>query len=257
MNLKELFDLQGRVAIVTGGSMGLGKQMAEALADAGADLALCARKVEKCEETAAEISRSTGKGVMALKCDVSDAGEVQKMVDAVVEKFGRIDILVNNAGIAWVGSPEKIPVPDWEKVLKVNVTGVFLCSQAVGRVMIEQKQGKIINIASVAGLAGISERILDTISYNTSKGAVVNFTRDLAVKWAKYNINVNAIAPGFFPSHMTEWVIENRSQALLEAIPLGRCGGEDDLRGVVVFLASRASDYITGEVIRADGGLAM
>jgi len=253
VDVRDLFDLAGRTAIVTGGGSGLGRQMAHALADCGADLVLCARKVERCEETAAELEPS-GVRVLALACDVRDPAQVQAVVERTVSDFGGVDILVNNAGTSWGASPEETPLDGWEKVLDVNVTGPFLFSQAAGRVMIERGHGKVINVASVAAFRGAPQEALNAIAYNTSKGALVSFTRDLAVKWARYGINVNAIAPGWFPSEMSQEVLRRSGDALRARIPLGRYGGPDDLKGAVVFLASAASDYVTGVTLPVDGG---
>ncbi|MCL4517546.1 MAG: SDR family oxidoreductase [Firmicutes bacterium] len=253
MDVRRLFDLTGRVAIVTGGSMGLGMQFARALAELGANLALCARKVERCEEAAGELRR-LGVKALALRCDVTNPSEVEQMVSRTLEEFGRIDILVNNAGVSWGGPLEDLPLEQWNRVMAANTTGAFLCAQAVGRVMIRQKRGKIINLASVAGLGGSPPEVMDAVVYSASKGAVIAFTRDLACKWARYHINVNAIAPGWFPTHMSEWIIEHRKEFLLSHIPLGRFGGEDDLKGAVAFLASDAANYVTGHVLVVDGG---
>jgi len=253
VHVRELFDLAGRTAIVTGGGSGLGRQMAHALAECGADLVLCARKVERCEQTAAELE-ALGVRALALACDVRDPAQVQAVVDRTVADFGGVDILVNNAGTSWGAAPEETPLEAWEKVLDVNVTGPFLFTQAAGRVMIERKRGKVINVASVAAFRGASPEAMNAIAYNTSKGALVSFTRDLAVKWARHGINVNAIAPGWFPSDMSEKVLERAGDRLRERIPLGRYGGPDDLKGAVVFLASAASDYVTGITIPVDGG---
>jgi NAD(P)-dependent dehydrogenase (short-subunit alcohol dehydrogenase family) len=250
MSVRELFDLGGKVAIVTGGGSGLGRQMAEGLAEAGAELALCARNVERCEETAAALPTRA----LALPCDVRDYDSVNAMVARVVHELGRVDILVNNAGTVWGAAPEDMPLEGWQKVVDVNLTGVFLCAQAVGRAMIERGEGgKIVNIASVAGLHGAPAEIVDTLPYHATKGGVIALTRDLAWKWARHGINVNAIAPGWFPSDMANFVIERRPQ-LAERIPLGRFGGPEDLKGAVVFLASRASDYVTGHTLVVDGG---
>jgi len=254
LNVKQLYDLSGKVAIVTGGSTGLGKQMAEGMAEAGANLVICARNLDKCEQTAAEISK-LGIEVLAVKCDITNMAEVNNLVTQALDKFGKIDILVNNAGISWAGKPEEIGYSDWLKVMDVNVNGVFLCAQAVGKQMITRKQGKIINIASIAGLVGTAEEVLDTIPYNTSKAAVINFTRDLAVKWAKYQININAIAPGFFPTHLSKGILEHRGERILRDVPLQRFGGDDEIKGIAVFLAAPASNYITGHTIVVDGGM--
>ncbi|HKM47518.1 MAG TPA: SDR family oxidoreductase [Terriglobales bacterium] len=252
MNVKQLFDLTGRVAIVSGGSMGLGRQMAEGLAEAGANLVLCARKKERCEE-AAEGLRSLGVQALALECDVKDKAAIQQVVDATLRQLSRIDILINNAGVSWGASVEEMTLEQWDKVLSTNLTGTFLFCQAVGKAMAAQASGKIINIASVAGLGGASSE-LQAIGYHASKGGVIAFTKDLACKWAPHNIQVNAIAPGWFPTHMSGWVIENRKDSLLEKIPLGRFGSDHDLKGAAVFLASDASAYVTGHVLVVDGG---
>lgn len=252
MNVKQLFDLTGRVAIVSGGSIGLGRQMAEGLAEMGANLVLCARKKERCEQAAEEL-RALGVQALALACDVRDRAAIQAVVEATLASFGRIDILVNNAGVSWAAPVEEMTLEQWDKVLSTNLTGTFLFCQAAGKAMLEQRSGKIINVASVAGLGGASAE-LQAIGYHASKGGVIAFTKDLACKWAPHNIQVNAIAPGWFPTHMSEWVIEHRKESLLPKIPLGRFGGDDDLKGAAVFLASAASAYVTGHVLVVDGG---
>lgn len=254
MRVQELFDLSGKVAIVTGGGSGLGRQMAVALAESGADLVLCARKVERCEETAAEVER-LGRRALALSCDVRDPEQIENVVSAAVAELGRIDILVNNAGTSWGASPEDVPREGWQKVIDVNLTGSFLFAQQAGRVMIEQGDGgKIVNVASVAAFRGAPQAAMNAIAYNASKGGVVALTIDLAVKWAPHRINVNAIAPGWFPTEMSGSTIEAGREAFLRRIPLGRFGGEEDLKGTIAFLASAASDYVTGQTILVDGG---
>lgn len=256
MNVKELFDLTGKTAVVTGGYTGIGRQMAFALAEAGANVVVCARNLEGCEKTAREIADSTGVKTLALKCDVSSEADVVKMVSDTVAKFSSLDILVNNAGIAMGGLPEETKLEDWDKILNINLTGTFLCAREAAKEMIKAGRGKIINISSVMGYQTTS--VVSAPAYVASKGAVVTLTKDLAIRWVKHNINVNAIAPGWFPTNMTEPVISpefmDMGKELLASIPAGRFGGEDDLKGVTVLLASRASDYITGEVIVVDGG---
>jgi len=253
-SVPQLFDLIGKVAIVTGGGSGLGRQMASALAEAGADLVLCARKVERCEETAADVER-LGRRALALPCDVRDPAQVEEVVRSAVAELGRIDILVNNAGTSWGAAPEDVPREGWQKVLDVNLTGTFQFAQQAGRVMIEQGGGgKIVNVASVAAFRGAPQAAMNAIAYNASKGGVVALTIDLAVKWAPHGINVNAIAPGWFPTEMSGSTIEAGRDAFLRRIPLGRFGGDDDLKGTVVFLASAASDYVTGQTLLVDGG---
>lgn len=253
MHVKELFDLTGKTAIVTGGGRGLGEQIALGFAEAGANVVVCSRKVEACEEVSAKL-KELGVRSLAIKCDVTKHEDIVNLVSETIKEFGRIDILVNNSGATWGAPAATMPLEAWEKVLKVNVTGTFLMSQAVGQHMIEQGSGKIINIASVAGLGGTDPRFMDTIGYNTSKGAVITFTKDLAVKWGQHNINVNAIAPGFFPTKMSEVLIERGKDHFLSGTPLRRFGNDHDLKGVALFLASNASNFITGDVIVVDGG---
>ncbi len=262
VNVKQLFDLTGRVAIVTGGSIGLGRQMAEGLAEMGADLVLCARKQERCHQAAEELQQ-LGVKAIALGCDVKNPDSIQEMVEATLSQFGRIDVLINNAGISWGAPVEEMRLEDWNKVIETNLTGTFLCAQAVGKVMIRQGRGengagknsagKIINIASVAGLGGAPAE-LPAIGYHASKGGVISFTKDLACKWASHNIQVNAIAPGWFPTHMSNRVLEHHEELFLSHIPLRRFGNEHDLKGAAVFLASAASNYVTGHVLVVDGG---
>jgi NAD(P)-dependent dehydrogenase (short-subunit alcohol dehydrogenase family) len=252
VNVRKLFDLTGRVAIVSGGSMGLGLQMAEGLAEMGANVAICARKKDRCE-VAAEALRKHNVRTLALGCDVKDKSAIERVVDETLTEFGHVDILVNNAGVSWGAPVEEMTLEQWDKVLDTNLTGTFLFCQAVGKAMVAQGAGKIINIASVAGLSGGSAE-LQAIGYHASKGGVISFTKDLACKWAPHNIQVNAIAPGWFPTHMSGWVIEQHKQSLLSKIPLGRFGGDHDLKGAAVFLASDASAYVTGHVLVVDGG---
>jgi gluconate 5-dehydrogenase len=253
MNVKDLFDLTGKTAIVTGGGSGIGRDMAQALAEAGANLVLCARKAERCEQAAEELG-ALGVEALGLRCDVRDPEEVQRVVERTTEELGRIDILVNNAGTSWGAPPEEVPLEGWQKVIDVNLTGVFLFSQAAGRTMIaDGSGGKIVNIASVAGLGGAPAEVMDAVPYHASKGGVIAFTRDLACKWAAHGINVNAIAPGWFPSDMSRLVLERNPQTV-ERIPLRRVGGRDDLKGAILYLASSASDYVTGHTLVVDGG---
>ena len=254
MKPAELFDLSGRTAIVTGGGSGIGRQMATGLAEAGANIVLGARKPERCEEVAADLERDLGIRAYGLRCDVRDPDAVQAVVDRTRAELGSIDILVNNAGTSWGAAAEDHPLEGWQKVIDVNLTGVFLFAQAAGRVMIEQKAGKIVNIASVAAFGGAPPDLMNAVAYNASKAGVVGFTRDLATKWAQHGINVNAIAPGWFPSDMNKALLDARPDAYLEHIPLRRFGGPDDLKGAAVFLASRASDFVTGQVVVVDGG---
>jgi NAD(P)-dependent dehydrogenase (short-subunit alcohol dehydrogenase family) len=253
MGVRELFDLTGRTAIVTGGGSGIGRQMADALAELGAAIVICARKLERCEQAAAELSE-LGVQTLALRCDLRRPGDVQAVVDKTVEQFGRVDVLVNDAGTTWGAPAVETPLHGWQKVIDVNLTGLFLMSQAVARQMMAQGGGVIVNIASVAGLRGSPPGILDAVAYSASKGGVITLTRDLAWKWAPHGIRVNAIDPGWFPSDMSRLLLDRHGDELLSGIPLGRFGGTEDLKGAVAFLASPASAYVTGHTLVVDGG---
>jgi NAD(P)-dependent dehydrogenase (short-subunit alcohol dehydrogenase family) len=252
VKMGQIFDLAGRVAIVSGGSVGLGRQMAEGLAEMGANLVLCARKKERCLQTAEELQQ-LGVQVLAFGCDVKDPASIGEVVDATMKHFGRIDVLINNAGTSWGAPVEEMTLAQWNKVVETNLTGTFLFSQAVGKVMIAQRRGKIINIASIAGLRGTPSE-LPAIGYSSSKGGIIAFTRDLAWKWGMHGIRVNAIAPGWFPSDMSKKIIERHQEKLLASIPLGRLGNSQDLKGAAIFLASDASDFVTGHILVVDGG---
>jgi gluconate 5-dehydrogenase len=254
MRVQELFDLTGKVAIVTGGATGLGRQMADALVECGAGIVVCARDAERCEQAAAELEL-LGVRALGLGCDVRDPDSIEAVVRRTIETLGRIDILVNNAGTSWGAAAAEVPLAGWQKVLDVNLTGAFLFAQAVGRELIRQGDGgKIINIASVTAFRGAAPEAMDALPYNASKGGVVAMTIDLAVKWARHGICVNAIAPGWFPTDMSATVLERSGDLLLERIPLGRFGGADDLKGAAAFLASAASDFVTGTTLPVDGG---
>ncbi|MCL5958000.1 MAG: SDR family oxidoreductase [Chloroflexi bacterium] len=253
MKVQELFDLEGRVAVVTGGSIGLGEQASLALAECGAAVVVAARQVERCESLAERL-RSLGRKAIAVGCDVGRPAEIDALVEITLKEFGRIDVLVNSAGIAWTAPAEDYPLERWQAQMDVNVTGTFLCCQKIGRVMIGQRYGKIINLGSIASFRGADPETWDAIGYQTTKGAVVAMTRDLAAKWARHGITVNAIAPGWFPTHMSKALLEKSGEALLRHTPLGRFGREDELKGAVVFLASQASSYVTGHVLVVDGG---
>lgn len=252
--VQQLFDLSGRVAIVTGAGSGLGVVFAEALAEAGASVVCSGRRMETVEKTAARI-REAGHDAIAVEADVADEEAVKRMVAQTVDHYGRLDILVNNAGTANVGPPEDLPLSDWQRVIDVNLTGVFLCSQAAARQMIAADNGgSIINIASILG-AGASEPAAAT-AYAATKGGVVNLTRDLAVHWAPHNIRVNALGPAYFPSDMTSGMMD-MPEVIAEIerrTPLARLGRPEELKGPVVFLAADAASYITGETLYVDGG---
>ncbi|WP_153125126.1 SDR family oxidoreductase [Peribacillus tepidiphilus] len=253
MHVNELFDLSGKVALVTGGGRGLGEQIAKGFAEAGANVVVCSRNEEACKEVSEEL-RKIGVESLALKCDVTNPEDVKYVVEKTFETFGRIDILVNNSGASWGAPMEEMPLEAWQKVMKVNVTGTFLMSQAVGKIMLEQKSGKIINIASIAGLKGSDPKYMDAIGYSASKGAVITFTKDLAVKWGPRGIHVNAIAPGFFPTKMSKGLLEKGGKAILEGTPLRKFGSDNDLKGAALFLAAPASDFVTGAILVVDGG---
>ena len=254
MNTLDLFRLDGKTAIVTGGGRGLGRYVAEALSDAGANVVLCSRKAEPLQEVRDEIEARGGKA-LALSCDVTKQEDVESVVSAAQEAFGSIDILVNNSGATWGAPPTDMPLEKFDQVIAVNVRGTFLMSQAVGRRMIERESGgAMINISSVAGIVGGKPDYMQTVGYNSSKGAIISMTRDLATSWAEHGITVNAIAPGWFPTRMSGGLIEEFEERMLEDIPLGRFGNPEDLKGVAVFLASPAAAYITGQTIVVDGG---
>ncbi len=253
-SLGSLFDLTGQVAIVTGGSRGLGFQVAEALVEYGASLLLVARKAPPLEAAAEEL-RKSGCHVVTLAADMTDFNAAGKIVQTAMDQFGRIDILVNNAGATWGAPAEDYPTEAWLKVLNTNMTGPFLLTQEVARkAMIPNGVGAILNVASVAGLQGHHHSMPGTIAYNTSKGAMINFTRALAAEWGKYGIRVNAIAPGYFPSKMTAGTLEKHQQDLVDRTPLNKLGGPNDLKGPAVLLASAAGGHITGQVLTVDGG---
>ncbi len=253
MRVHELFDLSGRTALVTGGGSGLGLQMAGALAELGADVVVCSRKLERCEQAAAELAE-LGVRTLALACDLRRPGDAEAVVARTVEAFGGIDVLVNDAGTSWGAPAEDTPLEGWQKVIDVNLTGLFLVTQAAARTMIGRNGGSIVNVASVAALRGSPPGTMDAVAYTASKGGVVALTRDLACKWARHGIRVNALAPGWFPSDMSQVLLDRHGEQFLAAIPLRRFGGPDDLKGAVALLASSAGAYITGQVLAVDGG---
>lgn len=253
---QELFSLQGKTALVTGGSRGLGLQMAEALGEQGARVVLSARKQEELDEAVAHLT-ARGIEASAIAVDLQNEANVQPFVEEALRRLGQIDILVNNAGASWGAPAEEHPLEAWDKVMNLNVRSIFLVSQAVGKLsMIPRRYGKIINISSIAGLKGNAPGTMSTIAYNTSKGAVVNLTRALAGEWGRHGITVNSIAPGFFPSKMTKGVLASIGvDRLAQGSPLGRLGDDEDLKGAVVLFASDASKHITGQILAIDGGV--
>ena len=255
--IQQLFDLKGKTALVTGGSRGLGLQMAQALGEAGAKIMLSSRKAEDLVKSAA-VLKATGIDVDWIAADCSKEADIRALADETILRFGHVDILVNNAGAAWGAPAEDHPVEAWDKVMNLNVRGYFILSQHIAKhCMIPRKSGRIINVASIAGLGG-NPRGMQTIAYNTSKGAVINFTRALACEWGGSNITVNAICPGFFPSRMTVGTLKALGEEKLIAhAPLGRLGDDEDLKGLCLLYASDAGKHITGQWLAVDGGVSV
>ena len=255
--IQQLFDLKGKTALVTGGSRGLGLQMAHALGEAGAKIMLSSRKAEDLEQACAEL-QAAGIDARWIAADCAKDAEITRLADETLQRMGDVDILVNNAGASWGAPAEDHPAEAWDKVMNLNVRGYFLLSQVIAkRSMIPRKSGRIINVASIAGLNGNPEG-MTTIAYNTSKGAVVNFTRTLGAEWGKYNITVNAICPGFFPSKMTYGLLKAMGEdKLAAAAPLKRLGDDEDLKGICLLYASDAGKHITGQWLAVDGGVSV
>lgn len=252
-DIEALFDLTGRTAIVTGGSRGIGKEMAEGLAEAGANLLLCARRAEWLDETVAEFTER-GFNVAGVTCDVSKPDDVDAVIAEAISRYGAVDILINNAGTSWGEMPEDMPLDRWQQVIDVNLTGCFLFAQAAGRQMLKQGSGSIINIASIAGLTSSANGPFYA-GYVASKAGLIGLTRELAASWGRRGIRVNAIAPGFFHSRLADAVIDIYERSIQENNVIPRIGIEGELKGVAVFLASDASSYITGQTIAVDGGM--
>jgi NAD(P)-dependent dehydrogenase (short-subunit alcohol dehydrogenase family) len=255
MGVKDLLDLSGKVAVVTGGSRGIGLQMAEALGEMGARVAITARKQDELDLARAHLE-SLGIECLRIAGDLAQSATIPAMVDAVIKPWGAVDILVNNAGCNWAAPAEDYPDDGWRKVMNLNIDAAFFLSREIARrSMIPRRSGKIVNIASIAGLFGNPpDWAMETVAYNTSKGALVQMTRALAAEWGEHNINVNAICPGFFPSKMTKVTLDRIGKSVLDLTPLRRLGGDEDLKGSVVFLASEASRHVTGQAIAVDGG---
>jgi NAD(P)-dependent dehydrogenase (short-subunit alcohol dehydrogenase family) len=255
--IQKLFDLSGKTALITGGSRGLGLQMAHALGEAGARVMLSSRKAEDLEQAAAEL-QAGGIDARWIAADCSKEEDTRRLADETVERMGPVDILVNNAGASWGAPAEEHPVAAWDKVMNLNVRGYFILSQQIARnSMIPNKRGRIINIASIAGLNGNPPE-MKTLAYNTSKTAVLGFTRTLAAEWGKYNINVNAICPGFFMTKMAAGLITAFGEEKMAAkAPLGRLGDDDDLKGITLLYASEAGKHITGQWLAVDGGVSV
>lgn len=252
MKVNDMFSLKGKIAVVTGASSGLGVTFAQALGEAGANLEITARRIDKLNIVAEDLKR-LGIKARPFQSDVSNQDQVRSLVDDTVKNFGRLDIMINNAGVAALSPATEISLEGWNKVVSINLTGTFLCARTAAKQMIKQGNGKIVNIASIYGAVG---DVFPASPYYATKGAVINLTRDLAVEWAPYKINVNAIAPGFFPSEMTQGIFQGPHylEYINKQTPLGRTGNPDDLKGAVVYLSSPASDYVTGQTIFVDGG---
>jgi gluconate 5-dehydrogenase len=250
----QLLDLSGKTALITGGSRGLGLQMAEALGEIGAKVAITARKKDELDDAVSHLKKLEIDAA-AFVCDIGKREQIAPLADAVLKKFGKVDILVNNAGATWGAPAEDHPVEGWDKLVSVNLTGAFLLSQQIAkRSMIPGKWGRIINTASVAGLTASDPRVVRTVAYNATKHGLVGLTRQLAAEWGEHGITVNAICPGFFPSKMTRATLDSMSKLLIEVTPTGRLGNDEDLKGLAVLLASEASRHITGQAIAVDGG---
>ncbi|WP_296510676.1 SDR family oxidoreductase [Rhodoferax sp.] len=255
--IQQLFDLTGKTALITGGSRGLGLQLAHALGEAGAKVLISSRKAADLEEACAEL-QAAGIDARWVAADCAKESEIHRLADETLQRLGDVDILVNNAGASWGAPAEDHPLDAWDKVMNLNVRGYFLLSQIIAKKsMIPRKTGRIINLASIAGLNG-NPPAMQTIAYNTSKGAVINFTRALAAEWGKYNITVNAVCPGFFPSKMTAGLLQAMGEEnLAAAAPLKRLGDDEDLKGLCVLYASDAGKHITGQWLAVDGGVSV
>jgi gluconate 5-dehydrogenase len=254
MNVKQLFDLTGRVALVTGGSRGLGLQMAEALGELGARVALTARKKDELDEAVAHL-QTLGIAATAWPCDLGKREQVAPLVEGLLGKLGKVDVLVNNAGATWGAPAEDHPLEAWDKLVNLNLTGAFLLSQALAKkVMIPGNWGRIINVASVNGLFANDPRLVRTAAYVATKHGLVGLTRQLAAEWGEHGITVNAICPGFFPSKMTKATLGAQLQFIIDGTPTRRVGNDEDLKGVTALLASEAGRHINGQAIVVDGG---
>lgn len=250
----ELFDLTGQVAIITGGASGIGVQMAYALGEAGANLVLAARNIERCQEAAHIMKVELGVKVIPVQCDVRESAQIDNLYTLIMKEFGRVDILINNSGATWGAPSLEYPLDAWKKVIDTNLTGSWIMAQKAGNIMAKQHYGRIINLASLAAFVGTMPEVMDTVAYQASKAAIAGLTKDLAVKWAKHNITVNALAPGWFPTKMTYETLDNNEQLLLQNIPLKRFGKDDELKAATLFLASPGAAYCTGVILSVDGG---
>ena len=253
-NVRSLLDLSKKTALITGGSRGLGLQIAEALGEMGAKVAITARKKDELDEAVSHLKK-LGIDAKAYVCDVGKREAIAPLAEQVLEQFGKIEILVNNAGATWGAPAEDHPIEGWDKLVAVNLTAAFLLSQQIAkRSMIPAKWGRIINTASIAGLIASDPRVVRTVAYNATKHGLVGLTRQLAAEWGEHGITVNAICPGFFPSKMTKATLDALGKLVLEVTPTKRLGNDEDLKGLAVLLASEASRHITGQAIAVDGG---
>jgi len=251
---RELFDLSGQVAIVTGGAAGIGQQMAYALGEAGANLVIAARKIDRCREAAEKMEKELGIQVLPAKIDVGKPEEIKELYKLIMKKFDRVDILVNNSGATWGAPSLEYPLEAWNKIININLTGAWLMAQEAARIMVKQKYGRIINLASIAAFVGAPAEIMDTVAYQASKAGIAGLSKDLAVKWAEHHITVNCLAPGWFPTKMTKGTLDKSEQILLQNIPLNRFGSDDELKAAVLFFASPGAGYCTGSILSIDGG---
>lgn len=255
MHVRELFDLSGKVAIVTGGSRGIGLEIAQGLAEAGAAVAITGRRRQWLDSAVAELE-AAGATALSIEADTGDPDAARRTVEQTAERFGGVDILINNAGHSWGADSLTFPYEKWQAVVQTNLTGVWLMAQAVAPRLIERGGGCILNVSSITAQIGLVPELQDTVSYNASKGGVDALTRDLAVKWVRHNIRVNAIAPGYFMTRMTAPLLNDATSGPLAAniSPFGRLGQEGELKGAAVFLCSPAASYISGQVLNIDGG---
>lgn len=254
MHISKLFDLSGKVAIVTGGSRGLGKEIAVGLGEAGARVTITARREEWLTPAYEEL-KGLGIDCLSVKADIAKVEDVERLVAETLQRWGKIDILVNNAGVTWGTPAEDMSLEKWDVVMNTNAKGTFICCQQIGKEMIKQGGGNIVNVASISGRLAVDPRFMQAIGYQASKAAVIIMTKQLAVEWAKHNIRVNAIAPFVYPTRMAQGMIQKKEKEIIGHVPMGRLGREGELKGVVLFLASEASSYITGQTINIDGGM--
>lgn len=250
MQVFHLYRLDGKTAIIPGGERGLGAQIVECFAEAGANIVICSKNPEQCQKKSEELQNKYGVGTLALPCDISKQKDVKKVVGSTVKEFGNVDILVNNSGATWGAPAINVSYDEWEKQLKENITGTYLMSKEAEKVMIKRRKGKIINIISIIEIMEIKPEILETVGYHSSTGPIITFTKDLAMKLGKYNIHVNGIVPEYYPTRKSKSAINQKRDKILSKTPLNRMDSNEDLQGAALFLASSASDFVTGEFIK-------